>query len=178
LENPEPRFAEAKVNRGNGSKLSQSAISGTDAGVNWVGRTDWSAVLLFMAQAAEPALRAEGSPLLGCQGGDTGALTPGTRNEYHAGLQQVFGPHFVVSGEYIWKYTNNAHDFSVLGNTSITFPIQWDKSKIPGFALRANVTPIYGFSAYVVMSSVAARFFPPQVGGAGRLWGNPAIRSA
>ncbi len=28
----------------------------------------------------------------------------------------------VVSGDYIWKYTHNAFDFSVLGNTPITFP--------------------------------------------------------
>ncbi|HKO13075.1 MAG TPA: TonB-dependent receptor [Acidobacteriaceae bacterium] len=107
------------------------------------------------------------NPLLGCQAGNAGTLSPGYRNEYHVGLQQVAGRHFVVSGEYIWKYTNNAYDFSVLGNTPITFPIEWDKSKIPGFALRANVTPVHGFSAYAVMSSVAARFFPPQVGGAG-----------
>ncbi|HEX4067353.1 MAG TPA: TonB-dependent receptor [Acidobacteriaceae bacterium] len=117
--------------------------------------------------SSQGCLNAVLNPLLLCQGGDTGALTPGTRNEYHAGLQQVFGSHFVVSGEYIWKYTNNAYDFSVLGNTPITFPIQWHNSKIPGFALRANVTPVHGFSAYAVMSSVAARFFPPQVGGAG-----------
>ena len=107
------------------------------------------------------------NPLLGCQAGNSGALSPGYRNEYHAGVQQVMGRHFVVSGEYIWKYTNNAYDFSVLGNTPITFPIEWHNSKIPGFALRANLTPVHGLSAYAVMSSVAARFFPPQVGGAG-----------
>ena len=45
--------------------------------------------------------------------------------------------------------------------------MEWHNSKIPGFALRADVTQIHNFSAYVVMSSVAARFFPPQVGGAG-----------
>ncbi len=107
------------------------------------------------------------NPLLACQGGDTGALTPGFRNEFHAGLQQAAGKHFVVSGDYIWKYTHNGYDFSVLGNTPITFPIEWHNSKIPGFALRADVTQFHNFSAYVVMSSVAARFFPPQVGGAG-----------
>jgi hypothetical protein len=82
---------------------------------------------------------------------------------------------FVVSGEYIWKYTQNAYDFSVLGNTPITFPIEWHNSKIPGFALRANVTPTHGFSGYVVMSSVAARFFPPQVGGAGATVGQTGL---
>ena len=115
------------------------------------------------------------NPLLGCQGGTTSALTPGTRNEYHAGIQQVFGPHFVVSGEYIWKYTNRGYDFSIFGNTPITFPVEWTKSKIPGWAMRANVTPIHGFSAYVVMSSVAARVFPPQVGGAGATVGQTGL---
>lgn len=125
--------------------------------------------------SSKGCLNAVVNPLLGCQAGNSGALTPGYRNEYHVGLQQVVGRHFVVSGEYIWKYTNNAFDFSVLGNTPITFPIEWKQSKIPGFALRANVTPIHGFSAYVVMSSVAARFFPPQVGGAGATVGQTRL---
>jgi hypothetical protein len=55
----------------------------------------------------------------------------------------------------------------VLGNTPITFPIDWHNSKIPGFALRAEVPETHGFSAYFVASSVAARFFPPQIAGAG-----------
>ena len=58
-------------------------------------------------------------------------------------------------------------DVSVLGNTPITFPIDWHNSKIPGFALRADVPSYHNISAFVVMSSVAARFFPPQVAGAG-----------
>ena len=107
------------------------------------------------------------NPLLACSASSTGTLDPGYRNEFHAGLQQSFGKNFVVSGEYIWKYTRNAFDFSVLGNTPITFPINWRNSKIPGFALRADVPNFHNFSAFVVMSSVAARFFPPQVGGAG-----------
>ncbi len=73
----------------------------------------------------------------------------------------------MVSGEYIWKYTRNGFDFSVLGNTPITFPIEWHNSKIPGMVLRADVPTIHNFSAFVTMSSVTARFFPPQVGGAG-----------
>jgi hypothetical protein len=92
---------------------------------------------------------------------------PGFRNEFHAGLQQAFGKYLVIDGEYLWKYTHNAYDFSVLGNTPITFPIDWHNSKIPGFALRASVPNFHGFTALVVMSSVAARYFPPQVGGLG-----------
>jgi hypothetical protein len=111
----------------------------------------------------------------GCDSNVIAALIPcvpanspaGYRNEFHAGLQQAFGKYLVVDGEYIWKYTHNAYDFSVLGNTPITFPIVWNNSKIPGFLLRASVPNFHGFSALVVMSSVAARYFPPQVGGLG-----------
>ena len=92
---------------------------------------------------------------------------PGFRNEFHAGFQQAFGKYLVVDAEYLWKYTHNAYDFSVLGNTPITFPIDWHNSKIPGYAIRASVPNIHGFTALVVMSSVAARYFPPQVGGLG-----------
>ena len=91
----------------------------------------------------------------------------GFRNEFHAGLQQAFGKYLVVDGEYIWKYTHNAYDFSILGNTPVTFPIVWNNSKIPGWLLRASVPNFHGFTALVVMSSVAARYFPPQVGGLG-----------
>jgi hypothetical protein len=101
-------------------------------------------------------------------------LNPGFRNEFHAGLQQAFGRYFVVSGDYIWKYTHNAFDFSVLGNTPITFPIEWDRSKIPGWVLRADVPKTHGVTAFVVMSSVAARFFTPQVGGLGVVPGGTA----
>ncbi len=107
------------------------------------------------------------APLLACTPGVAGTLQPGFRNEFHAGFQQAAGKNFVFSGDYIWKYTHNAFDFSVLGNTPITFPIDWHNSKIPGFALRADVPNYHNISAFVVMSSVAARFFPPQSAGAG-----------
>jgi hypothetical protein len=107
------------------------------------------------------------APLLLCTPGVAGTLQPGFRNEFHAGFQQAFGKNFVFSGDYIWKYTHNAFDFSVLGNTPITFPIDWHNSKIPGFALRADVPNFHNLSAFVVMSSVSARFFPPQSAGAG-----------
>ena len=107
------------------------------------------------------------APLLSCTPGVSGTLRPGFKNEFHAGLQQAFGKNVVISGDYIWKYTHNAFDFSVLGNTPITFPITWHNSKIPGFAVRADVPNLHNISAFVVLSSVSARFFPPQVGGAG-----------
>lgn len=99
-------------------------------------------------------------------------FNPGFRNEIHAGLQQAITRHFVLSGEYIWKYTHNAYDFSVLGNTPITFPIEWHNAKIPGFAVTGTLTETKGLTVDVSLSSVAARFFNPQVGGVGATGGN------
>jgi hypothetical protein len=107
------------------------------------------------------------NPLLGCSSFGLTPLSPGWRNEFHVGLQQAFGKYLVFSGEYIWKYTHNGYDFSVLGSTPITFPIEWNNSKIPGFAGRVSVPNFHGFSALMVFSSVASRFFSPQIGGAG-----------
>jgi len=107
------------------------------------------------------------APLLSCTAGVASTLHPGFRNEFHAGFQQGIRSWAIVSGEYIWKYTHNAFDFAVLGNTPITFPINWHNSKIPGWAMNVEIPDHHNFSGYVVMSSVAARFFPPQVAGAG-----------
>jgi hypothetical protein len=94
-------------------------------------------------------------------------LSPGARNEFHAGLEQAFGRYLVVDGEYIWKYTQRAFDFSQLGDSPLTFPIEWTKSKIPGYAIRATVPNFHGLTAFVVVSGVSARFWEPQVSGIG-----------
>ena len=117
--------------------------------------------------SSQGCLNAVLAPLLDCSPGVSGVLQAGFRNEFHAGFQQAFGKYAVVSGEYIWKYTHNAFDFSVFGNTPIYFPIDWHNSKIPGFSIRADLPSYHNFTAFVVMSSVAARFFPPQTAGAG-----------
>lgn len=129
-------------------------------------------LILSSLGCANPVL----APLLLCSstlGGIANPLSPGLRNEYHAGIEQAFGKYLVFSGEYIWKYTHLGYDFSVLGDTPITFPIEWTKSKIPGFAGRLSMPNYHGLSALVVFSSVAARFFPPQLGGAGATVGAP-----
>ena len=120
-------------------------------------------LVLASVGCANPIL----NPLLGCSSVSTTPLSPGWRNEFHAGLEQAIGRHLVFSGEYIWKYTHNAYDFSILGSTPITFPIQWHTSKIPGIAGRVSLADFHGLTAFTVFSSVAARFFLPQLGGAG-----------
>ena len=100
-----------------------------------------------------------------CGQGNEGPILAGWRNEFHAGLQQAFGKHLVVDAQYIWKYTHNGYDFGVIAATPIAYPIMWKFAKIPGWTLHASVPNWHGFIADVVMSSVAARFFLPQLAG-------------
>jgi hypothetical protein len=134
--------------------------------------TPFNENLILSSEGCSNAVMA---PLLNCSPGVAGTQEPGFRNEFHAGFQQAFAKRLVVSGEYIWKYTHNAFDFSVLGNTPITFPIDWHNSKIPGYALHVEAPEFHGVSAYTVMSSVAARFYPPQVAGAGATVGQTGL---
>jgi hypothetical protein len=61
--------------------------------------------------------------------------------------------YLVIDGEYIWKYTHNGYDCGVVGSTPIAFPIEWQSSKIPGWALRATVPVTHGFTAVARQNS-------------------------
>jgi len=99
--------------------------------------------------------------------GTPAPIPPGQRNDFHAGFEQAIGKHFVIDADYMWKYTHNAYDFSVLFNTPITFPIAWKNSKIYGPSVRVSIPNYHGFTAFFTASSAASRFFNPQVGGLG-----------
>jgi hypothetical protein len=92
-------------------------------------------------------------------------LDSGRRNQFNAGFEQAVSRWVVVSADYMWKYTRNAYDFDVLFNTPLTFPISWRKSKIDGVAVRVNLTPFHGFTAYSVMGHTRSRYFGPENGG-------------
>jgi hypothetical protein len=94
-------------------------------------------------------------------------IRSGQRNQFNAGFQQAFGKFLVVDADYLWKYTHNAYDFSAFGNTPIFFPIAWKTSKIDGPSVRVSMPNYHGFTAFVVLAHVRARYFPPQVGGLG-----------
>jgi hypothetical protein len=123
----------------------------------------------------DPVIVAFQSFVTGGQCVSTTPLSPGHRNEFHAGLSQAFGKYLVIDGEYIWKYTHKAFDFSVLGNTPITYPIEWLSSKIPGYAIRATMPNFHGLTMFLVTSSVAARFFGPQIAGIGATPGSISV---
>jgi hypothetical protein len=92
-------------------------------------------------------------------------ISPGHRDQYNAGFQQGIGKYLLVDADYFWKYTDNAYDFSVLQNTTITFPIAWAKSKVDGVTGRISTTNIHGFQAYWTFGHTRARYFPTQTGG-------------
>jgi hypothetical protein len=92
-------------------------------------------------------------------------IQPGHRNQFNLGLQQSLGRYLLVDADYFWKYTNNAYDFSTLLNTTITFPISWNKSKLDGVTGRISTTNMRGFQAYWTFGHTRARYFFPEDGG-------------
>lgn len=124
--------------------------------------TPFNENLIFASQTnPNPAIAA----LFGASA--AGPIDPGQRNEFHAGFQQAFGKRLVIDGDYLWKYTHNGYDFADLLNTPIFFPVAWHNSKIQGVSVRVSMPAYHGLTAFIVMGSVSARFFPPQVGGLG-----------
>jgi len=102
---------------------------------------------------------------LGGSGGGAIPPKPGYRNLFNAGFEQAFGKYLVVTADYYWKYTTPDYDFGVLFSTPLTFPVQWQKSKIDGVAARISVPNLHGFTLVSVLGTSRDRFFPPGVGG-------------
>ena len=92
-------------------------------------------------------------------------IRPGRRNQFNTGFQQAIGRWILIDADYFWKYTHNAYDFSVLLNTTITFPISWHNSKLDGVTGRVSTVNIHGFQAYWTFGHTRARYFPPENGG-------------
>jgi len=92
-------------------------------------------------------------------------IPPGQRNQFNAGFEQAVGHWLLIDADYFWKYTHNAYDFSTLLNTTITFPISWNNSKLDGFTGRVSTTNMHGFQAYMTFGHTRARYFPPETGG-------------
>jgi hypothetical protein len=103
------------------------------------------------------------SAVLGASGSPS--ISPGHRNQYNAGLQQAISKYLLIDADYFWKFTRNGFDFSSLQNTTITFPIAWNRSKLDGVSGRVSTTNLHGFVAYWTFGHTRARYFPPQSGG-------------
>ena len=93
------------------------------------------------------------------------SISPGHRNQYNAGFQQAVSKYLLIDADYFWKFTRNGFDFSALQNSTITFPIAWNRSKLDGVSGRVSTTNLHGFVAYWTFGHTRARYFPPQSGG-------------
>ncbi len=94
----------------------------------------------------------------------SGALNTGSRDQFNTGFETQIGL-VSLSGEYFWKFTHDAYDFDVLLNSPLTFPTQFQKSKIDGGLVRLTLNPVHGFAGFFTLSHVRSRLFGPQVGG-------------
>lgn len=132
----------------------------------------------FLTPYNENLIVSSSTGLGGLEGASFGAapLKPGARDMYTAGFEQSFGRFVVVNAEYFWKYTDRDFDFDVVLNTPLAFPIQWQKSKIDGFGIKATMPAYKGFSAYSVLGHTRSRFFGPEVGGI--LFNDPDIKDS
>lgn len=92
-------------------------------------------------------------------------IPPGFRNQFNGGFQQAIGKWLLLDADYFWKYTHNAYDFSILLNSTITFPIAWHNSKLDGVTGRLSTINIHGFQAYYTFGHTRARYYPPETGG-------------
>jgi hypothetical protein len=99
--------------------------------------------------------------------GDTSnlPLLPGKRHQFNVGFQQAVGKYVVIDGDYYYKRTQNGYDFNVLFNTSVVFPISWQRSKLDGVSTRVNLTNYKGLTAFMVAGHTRSRYFPPESGG-------------
>jgi hypothetical protein len=68
----------------------------------------------------------------------------------------------VLDVDYFNKKTNNAYDFNALLNTSIAFPIAWQKSKLDGVSFKLNLANYKGLTAFTTAGHTRARFFHPR----------------
>jgi outer membrane receptor protein involved in Fe transport len=99
--------------------------------------------------------------------GDTSnlPLSPGKRNQFNVGFQQLLGNHLLIDGDYFYKRTNNAYDFNVLFNTSVTFPDLLADIEARLSECTNQPDKLQGVSAFMVAGHTRARYFPPESGG-------------
>jgi hypothetical protein len=120
---------------------------------------------LILSSATGSASSGNGALAQNVFGSTSVPIQPGHRHQFNTGLQQSLGRYLLVDADYFWKYTDNAYDFSILLNTTITFPIAWHQSKLDGVTGRISTTSWRGFQAYWTFGHTRARYFFPENGG-------------
>jgi hypothetical protein len=143
--------------------------AGLTYGISRIGTTirgDYSRVFLtpynenlIVASSSGP-----GSPSASLGAAGSNVLTTATRNQFNVGLTTEL-KHLSLTAEYLWKFTYGAYDFDVLLNSPLTFPTQFQKSKIDGGLVRVTLRPWHDLGGFVTVSHTRSRLFGPQTGG-------------
>jgi outer membrane receptor for Fe3+-dicitrate len=153
---PQPRFGISYHSKGTGTVLRASYARTFETPFN---------ENLILSSATGSSTSGNGALAQNVFGSTSVPIEPGHRNQFNTGLQQAIGKYLLIDADYFWKYTKNAYDFSILLNTTITFPIAWHQSKLDGITGRISTTNLRGFQAYWTFGHTRARYFFPENGG-------------
>jgi hypothetical protein len=153
---PQPRFGIAYHSQGTATVLRASYARTFETPFN---------ENLILSSATGSSTSGNGALAQNVFGSTSVPIEPGHRNQFNTGLQQAIGKFLLIDADYFWKYTKNAYDFSILLNTTITFPIAWHQSKLDGVTGRISTTNLHGFQAYWTFGHTRARYFFPENGG-------------
>ena len=92
-------------------------------------------------------------------------MQPSRGNYYEAGLTKVFAGHFKFDANYFRRDVANYADDDQIENTTISFPIAFDKSIIYGAEAKLEVPDWHRFSGFLSYSYEVGNAWFPVTGG-------------
>ena len=122
---------------------------------------------IFQTPSSENLLLSS-SPLVGSidpQGFLNLPVKPSVGDYYEAGLTKVFDRHVKVGGNYFRRFVSNYADDSQIFNTTISFPISFEKAILYGLEGKIEVPDWHGFSGWGSYSYIVGNAWFPVTGG-------------
>ena len=103
-------------------------------------------------------------------------VQPSTGDYYEAGLSKVFLSHVKIAGNYFRRFVENYADDSQIENSTISFPIAFEKAVVYGLEAKIEVPEWHRFSGYGNESYIVGNAWFPVTGGI--FFGSGASRAA
>jgi hypothetical protein len=92
-------------------------------------------------------------------------VRPSVGNYYEVGLTKVFGKQFKLDANYYRRLVNNYADDDQIDNTTISYPIAFQKAIIYGAEAKLDLLPTHGFSGFLSYSYQLGNAWFPVTGG-------------
>ena len=92
-------------------------------------------------------------------------VLPSQGNYYEAGISKAFGNYLRADVNYYLRNVNNYADDDQIENTTISFPIAFQKSKIYGAEAKITVPDWHGLSGFASYSYMVGNVWLPVTGG-------------